>query len=52
MNPCMTAKPCFLNMVEIFSVPEPSTWAVFGMGILTLALVFKKRQVVQGKVSR
>lgn len=36
----------FLNMVEIVSVPEPATGAMFGMGILTLALAFKKRQTV------
>jgi hypothetical protein len=38
----------FLNMVEITPAPapEPSTWAMFGMGILTLGLVFKKRRTV------
>lgn len=38
----------FLNMVEIVpaAVPEPSTWAMFGMGIFTLGWVFKKRRTV------
>jgi|SRR5690242_2110754 len=39
----------FLNMVEIAAAPapEPSTWALFGMGILALVLVFKKRQAIR-----
>lgn len=37
----------FLNAVEITPVPEPSAWALLGMGIFALLSAFKKRQAVR-----